>query len=146
MFKTRRLKSRHHLRRTRCAPNGIEALELAMILPVILVLGLGATEFSRALQVQQVLTNAAREGTRQAILPKSTVDEVETVVAEYLKIGKVDAVDATVETTPTSLNGLKSGTEITVVVKVPYSKVSWLASPRSLGDVVLSSHCTMRHE
>jgi Flp pilus assembly protein TadG len=130
-------------KRTRRA---FETVEFALILPLLMTLGLGGIEFSRALSVQQVLTNAAREGAREAVLPASSVSEVEGVVAENLKIGRIDATAVDVTITPASLNGLKSGNRITVGVRVPYSKVSWLPVPRYLGNAFLGSECTMRHE
>ncbi len=146
MVRQARERQNGHRRWAKRTRGGFETLEFALILPVLLALGLGSVEFSRALSVQQVLTNAAREGAREAILPASTVSEVEDVIAENLKIGRVDATVTDVTITPASLNGLKSGTKITVDVRVPYSAVSWLPVPRYLGNAILGSGCTMRHE
>jgi Flp pilus assembly protein TadG len=125
---------------------GIETLELALILPAILLLGLGSVEFSRALTVQQVLTDAAREGARHAVLVESTSSVVKERVGEHLRIGNIDPTAAEVTITPTSLSGTKSGTRITVEVKVAYRNVSWLAVPKYLGQATLGSTCSMRHE
>lgn len=45
---------------------GIVAVEAAMIMPVALILMLGTWEVGRMAHVQQILTNAAREGARVA--------------------------------------------------------------------------------
>ena len=115
-------------------------------MPFIIMFALGVIEFSRALTVQQVLTNAVREGARQATLDGSSSAEVKEKVAENLTIGKIDSTAGEVTITPTSLDGAKSGTTVTVAVQVPYNKVSWLPMPRYLGNTVLGSQCSMRHE
>jgi Flp pilus assembly protein TadG len=53
---------RHHNER------GSALLEMALTLPLLLLICVGIFEFGRAYQTQQVLTNAAREGARVAIL------------------------------------------------------------------------------
>lgn len=133
-------------RRPRYPRKGLETVELALTLPFIVLFGLGVIEFSRALTVQQVLTNAAREGARQAILPDSSVEAVKEKVAENLRIGSIDPTAGVVGVTPSSLSGSKSGTAVTVNVQVPYHKVSWLPVPQYLGNAVLGSQCSMRHE
>ncbi len=45
---------------------GIAAVEAAVVLPILLILMLGVWEVGRMIQVDQVLTNSAREGARLA--------------------------------------------------------------------------------
>jgi len=56
--------------RTRLRNNerGAALLETAITIPIILLICVGIFEFGRAYQTWQVLTNAAREGARVAIL------------------------------------------------------------------------------
>ena len=133
-------------RSPRLRRKGLETVEFALILPFIVTFGLRVIEFSRALTVQQVLTSAAREGAREAVLPNSTIDGVKATVVENLKVGRVDPAAGQIDITPSSLSGAKSGTGVTVDVRVPYGSVSWLPMPRYLGNTVLGSQCTMRHE
>lgn len=58
---------------------GAAAVELALVLPVLLVLVLGIVEFGRAFQVQATLAAAAREGARVFALG-GTDAEVEAAV------------------------------------------------------------------
>ena len=44
-------------------------IEMALTLPLLLLLSVGVFEFGRAFQTWQVLTNATREGARVASLP-----------------------------------------------------------------------------
>jgi Flp pilus assembly protein TadG len=76
---------------------GTALLETAITLPIILFVSVAIFEFGRAYQVQQVLTNAAREGARIAVLEGVTDDDVRTRVRNYLSDGGLVAVDPVVE-------------------------------------------------
>jgi Flp pilus assembly protein TadG len=66
---------------------GQALIETALILPIVLLLSVSIFEFGRAFETWQVLTNAAREGARIAVLPGSTVDMVKTRVKQYMDAG-----------------------------------------------------------
>lgn len=66
---------------------GAALLEAAITVPIILLISVGIFEFGRAYQTWQVLTNAAREGARIAILEGPTDADVRLRVNEYLAIG-----------------------------------------------------------
>ena len=69
---------------------GAALLETAITIPLILLISVGIFEFGRAYQTAQVLTNAAREGARIAILSGTTDDDVSTVVTKYMKDGGLE--------------------------------------------------------
>ena len=56
---------------------GAALLETAIALPLVLLFSVGIFEFGRAFQTWQVLTNAAREGARVAVLPNPATGAVE---------------------------------------------------------------------
>src|SRR5687767_1681265 len=66
---------------------GAALLETAITLPLVLLVCVSIFEFGRAYQTWQVLTNAAREGARQAILVDKTDADVQAVVQNYMKAG-----------------------------------------------------------
>ena len=66
---------------------GAALLEAAITVPIILLISVGIFEFGRAYQTQQVLTNAAREGARLAVIEGKTDAEVRTRVQDYLTGG-----------------------------------------------------------
>src|SRR3954454_24515375 len=70
---------------------GAALLETAVTLPLILIVSVGIFEFGRAFQTWQVLTNAAREGARMAVLPNSTDANVKARVQSYLSKGQLTA-------------------------------------------------------
>ncbi len=70
---------------------GVAIVEFALILPILIVLAVGISEFSLMLYDQAMLTNASREGARAGIVsqdPRVTNTEIKQVVKDYL--GKYD--------------------------------------------------------
>ena len=55
---------------------GASAIEFAIILPVLVVLLIGALEFGLLMYNQQVITNAGREGARAGIAGATDIDEI----------------------------------------------------------------------
>ncbi len=70
---------------------GQALLEAAVTLPILLLIAAGIFEFGRAFQTWQVLTNAAREGARVAVLPNPAEGSVETRVRAYMESGELPA-------------------------------------------------------
>jgi Flp pilus assembly protein TadG len=76
---TRRLRSQR----------GAELIEFALLFPLLLLVLLGIVDFGFLFQRYEVLTNAAREGARVAVLPSYTQADVRSRVCEYLIAGTV---------------------------------------------------------
>src|SRR5688500_6232012 len=74
--------------------SGQAAVELALVLPVILILVVGIIEFGRAYHVKQVVTDAAREGARRAVVqdPHITQDSVDAAIR--LAVGRAGVLPA----------------------------------------------------
>lgn len=130
--------------------SGQALAEIAIALPLLLLMLIGIWEFARAYQIQQVVVNAAREGARIVVLPDAsggTVDSATNAVNNYLSGGHISG--ATVNITGTQ----DTGQPMTVTVSVPYSfrligPIIRLATGDNggPGDITLSSQATMRHE
>jgi Flp pilus assembly protein TadG len=132
---------------------GTAAVEAAFVLPVMLVLLLGLWEMSRAANVSQVLSNAAREAGRQASTNQLKYDQIQTVVTNYLKNAgltnvnnvRVDIVNLTTNDSGPQTHGKVNGTtvndydptkaaqlnQIQVTITFPFSNAAW-GSPRLL--------------
>ena len=126
---------------------GAAVVEFAVVVPIFLMMVFGMIEFGRAIMVQQVLTNASREGARLAVLdsPTPTAGQVTTTVTTYLQ--KAGISGATVTINPTEPTTAAYGVPITVTVQVPYSSVSWLPSPWFItGNTQLKAKTVMRRE
>lgn len=77
---------------------GAALIEAAVTIPLLLVLVVGVFEFGRAFQTWQVLTNAAREGGRMAVVPDADATAVQTRVRTYLSDGYLpNAATATID-------------------------------------------------
>jgi len=130
--------------RDRKKRRGAAAVEFAIVAPVFLVLVFGLIEFGRLVMVQQVITNAAREGARSGILDGATTSNVQTVVNNYLATAAISGATVTVTPSPPSSAGF--GQPVTVDVTVDFDDVSWMPSPFFLKDATLTSTTAMRRE
>jgi Flp pilus assembly protein TadG len=107
----------------------------------------GMIEFGRAIMVQQILTNASREGARVAVLDSltPTAGQVSTTVTTYLQNAGITG--ATVTITPTEPTSAGYGEPVTVRVQIPFSRVSWLPTPWFLKSTAqLKASTVMRRE
>jgi Flp pilus assembly protein TadG len=122
-------------------------VEFAVVAPIFFLLLFGIIEFGRAIMVKEVLTNAAREGARLAVLdsPTPTASSVRTTVTTYLSNAGISG--ATVTITPTEPTSAGYGQPVTVTVSIPFGSVSWLPSPMFLGRTTqLTATSVMRRE
>ena len=115
---------------------GAATVEFALVVPFLLLLLVGVFEFGRAIMVQQILTNAAREGARRAVVEGATAAEVETLVVSYLDSTSVTG--ASVTCTPSTLSTAGFGDPVMVNVSVPFDNVTWM-SPWFLGGRTLTA-------
>ena len=142
----RRIRTRL-VRGSRRGTSGQALAEVAIALPILLMMLVGIWEFARAYQIQQVVVNAAREGARSAVLQGVDSDSATVITNGYLAGGNIGG--ATVTVTDTG----NTGDPTTVRVAVTYSFVFIgplvrLATGNSggPGDITLQSQATMRHE
>jgi Flp pilus assembly protein TadG len=135
---------------------GTALLETALTLPLILLVSVSIFEFGRAYQMEQVLTNAAREGARVAVLPGTTTADVKTRVVAYLNSGQVpNASTASVTVTAASIPigaGTTSGSKVTVnypfsfMVLNPVARLVVKSSTVGKAPITMSASAEMRNE
>jgi Flp pilus assembly protein TadG len=123
---------------------GAILVEFAIILPVYLLFVFGIIEYGRMVMVQQVLTNAAREGARVGVLDNSTSANVTTAANRYLSAAGISS--ATISATPDPPSSAGYASLVSVTISVPFNSVSWLPSPMYLGGKTLTSTSKMRRE
>jgi len=124
--------------------------ELAIVLPIFILAIIGIIEFGRAVMVQQILVNAAREGARRAIVPGATSDEVKELVDDYLVNASLGAPSRKVAVWDESggdveLVDVASHDRIQVVVQVPYDEVGVGISSYFMGTM-MKARVQMRKE
>ncbi len=120
---------------------------MALIAPVFLSLVMGIIESSRLGMVAQLLTTAAREGCRVAVLNGMTQTDVQNRISAVLT-GSGISVGTVTPTCPSpyAWDSSPGGTPITVSLTVPYVNVSWLPVPYFLNDANVTSSATMSSE
>jgi Flp pilus assembly protein TadG len=96
---------------------GVAAAELAVCLPVVVLLVVATIESCSALFLKQSLTVAAYEGIRTAIEKGSTSAGVQTVCNAVLVDRRIKG--STVTVSPTNISSLKPGDFVAVTVKAP---------------------------
>lgn len=138
--------------------------EMALALPALLLLVFGIIEFGSAWRSHQVVTNAAREGARRAVMPLGFVDPregaVRTIIEDVMTAGGLTYSDDFVTLTCNGSAGLCDsgrGNVEEVQIDYPYSFV--LLGPladlacqgagcdgSSFGTITLTATSTMRQE
>jgi Flp pilus assembly protein TadG len=133
---------------------GAAVVEFAVVAPVFFLLVIGMIEFGRAIMVQQVMTNASREGARVGVLDSATptASLVKQTVVDYCVNGGLP----TVTTSCVSIDAGAAhsgeptaagyGESVKVTVQVPYNSVTWIPAPWFLKDKTLQASTVMRRE
>lgn len=136
-------RTKHQNRRGR-ERRGAALVEFAMVAPVFFLFMVGAIEFGRAIMVQEVLTDASREGARVGILDGSTTSDVAAAANSYLSAMSISGTTVTVS--PLNPGSSPSGTQVTVTVSVPYNSVTWVPAPWFLGGATLKASTAMMRQ
>jgi len=135
---------------------GAVALEFSLTLPIMLAVVFGIIEFGRAMAVGQLVTSAAREGTRLATLSGSSNADVDQAVKQFLvsslKVSE-DVIGVKISVTaapgnPDPHNDVGSARSLdlcTVEVSVPFNETSY-GKLKYLNDASFTGRMTMRHE
>ncbi len=125
---------------------GAAVVEVALTLPIFILMSVGMLEFGRGFMVQQMVTNAAREGARQAVLAGATNETVTARVEDLLAAGRIDPGVVWVQYNPANVANAKSGDQVRVRVWVNYADVAWMPGARYMGNTDLASETVMRRE
>jgi Flp pilus assembly protein TadG len=126
---------------------GVAAVELAFVLPLIALLVVGVWEVGRMVEVQQLLTNAAREGGREAATGTKDAAYIKNVVVNYLKVNGVTAVTAEDVKIENKTNAARPDPtqaeqmdEYRVTVTIPFNSVRWIIMNQITTTTTLSAY------
>ena len=114
-------------------------VELAIILPLLLLIVFGIFEFGRAMYITNTLTNAAREGARRAAVSPAPID-IDAFVTSSIPFDQTGLVITTSTTTPVS----GTGVPVTVTITLPFNTVTEMIP--LLDGIILRGEATMRYE
>lgn len=130
---------------------GAELIELAIALPLLLLVLMGIVDFGFMFQRYLVLTNAAMEGARVAVLPGYTAADAQARATAYATAGGVPVGEVTVTAQPWSIPGGPTGTWPGVRVRVqhqyryPYiGPIVGLVGGGSFSSVTLTAQSIVR--
>lgn len=133
--------------------SGAEFVEFALAFPLLLLIVFGIMDFGLMFQQYEVITNAAREGARVAVLPNYTAADATTranqyIAASFLSGGGTPAV--TVAPPQQVVIGANCMATVTVTVTYPhdYFFLSGIMRffNRTLVSKTLTASSTMRTE
>jgi Flp pilus assembly protein TadG len=132
---------------------GAAAVEFALVLPLFLILLSGVWEVGRMTEVQQILSNAAREGGRQASTSLTTNANVQQVVLLYLQNAfndndptgntgrqRTQNVVTTVSDLTHPSTDATNATQLDkfqITVTIPFRDVRWLKLPLVTSDATI---------
>jgi Flp pilus assembly protein TadG len=134
---------------------GAALLEAAITIPIILLISVGIFEFGRAFQTWQVLTNAAREGARIAVIAGTTNEQIETRVRDYLDGGGLPlarSADVNIDVQRDVPLGSSNASRITINYPFNFmvlNPVVRLVTPQSntgAGPLAMAASALMRNE
>ena len=136
------------LRRFGGNERGQALVEFALIMPFLLLFIIGIVEFGRAWNLHQVITDAAREGARTAVVhdPAMTLDSINQTVKNAIATAGVNPNNATI--TVTDWDAV-TGVPAVVEIALPYRFIFFGALKQwttGQSTVTLRTRFTMRNE
>jgi Flp pilus assembly protein TadG len=137
---SRPLRPEHRARQGR---RGVATVELAVCLPVILLLVVGAIEGSNFIFLKQAVTSAAFESAQTMTRVGGTKAKAENRATEVLSARSID--QTTISFTPTNPDSVARGEQVTVSITAPMSANSvglrWFFD----SETVTASICMLRN-
>lgn len=121
MLRSGKVRLANHSRGSR----GAAALEFALVLPILLLVLGGIVDYARAYMELQIMTNAASEGARMAIISTDlsvTNDTVEDLVLGFFP-GTIDPGDLEIDVQPDPLAEAPRGEIVTVKITRTFTPI-----------------------
>lgn len=116
-------------------------MEMAVALPVFLLLLFGFLEMSRTSMIRNAMRIASYEAARAAIVPGATSSKAEVVANTHLQSAMVRystvTIDPEIITADTEL--------VTATVSVPYASNAWFL-PCIVPNITFEATCTLTRE
>lgn len=122
---------------------GAAIVELAVVLPLLLLLLMGTIEACAAMHLQQSIDIASYEAVRTSLLPKSSSTLVRTTAEKFLT--NRNTKGATISISPANFESAPIGTTITVSISAP-SDQNLPVSPFFFRGRTIEGSCSMMKE
>lgn len=128
------------------AQEGIVSVEMALLLPLLLILTFGMIEYGWMFLKSHQITNAARHGARIGVTPDAATGYVISEVNRLMSDAGMASSGYTLTLEPSSVEGLNPGETVTVRVTVPYANVMLMGLPLIPVPGTISAETTMAKE
>jgi Flp pilus assembly protein TadG len=134
-------------RRRPDARRGQALVEFAIVIPVLLLLLLGVVDFARAWNVYEVLTDAAREGAREAVVDNGKSEaEIRTIIQSAAGRAGIPLPDGDI-----TITGMADGRGAPTTVRIQFVyRLKWVGAFLALAqgdrDLTLVTEAVMRNE
>lgn len=124
---------------------GQAVVEMALVLPILIMLIFGIVEFGRILNTYVIVADLSREGARKGAVGGTDIDITSTIQTNGVATG-LSSSDLTINIIPTSVGARARGTSIEVEVSYPVDIIAPIIG-NIIGDpYIVISQTTMRVE
>jgi hypothetical protein len=125
--------------------NGQSLVEMALLLPVLLLLSVVAIDFGRGVYYYSAIYNAAREGARYGIIHPDDISGIQNKAIDMAVGVHLDSGDVTVTPDPPSLSipTIQVNIEYCFDLVTPMAKIF---TESACGDIILRTSSTMNIE
>ncbi len=132
--------SEHRARPVRS--RGVSIVEMALVLPILLMLSFGIVDYGYYFYVKSTIQGAAQSGARAAIVSGATNANVTSAVSTVMTAAGLQSSGYTVTTNPTDVSTAASGSTVTVTVACSWGTVGYHNLPTAMGGIPSSKQVT----
>jgi len=129
--------------------SGQALVEFALVVPIFLLILFGIVEFARAWNIYEVLTDAAREGARNAVVDNPLFEDEDDVINLIVEAGQRASIS--IDPGNVDITNFREGRGTVATVRVEYQhELKWVTILWKLatGDrtITMVSEFSMRNE
>ena len=129
-----------------CRRRGNAVIEAVLVIPILLLLAFGTVEFGHFFFIKHGVQGAAREGARAAIVAGATNADVNAAVNTSMTVSGLQGSGYVVTTNPANIDGVASGTNISVIVECNWGTVGLRPMAMINANKVVRGATVMRKE
>ena len=126
--------------------SGVSAIEIALLLPLIILILFGVIEYGWMFLKAEQLNAAARHGVRVGVVEAATNAEVNAAVDQLMLDAGLAASGYVITLAPTDVSLVPAGDSFTVTVTVPYANITLTNLPILPMPTSLKGSTTMAKE
>jgi len=114
---------------------GASVLEMALVLPILLMLSFGIVDYGYFFYVKNTVQGAAQAGARAAIPASATNSDVTNLINNMMTASGLQNSGYSVTLSPSDVSTASAGSSITVTVTVSWANVGLHALSSSMGGI-----------